>query len=232
MPAAAQTKPERPVYARVNTFGVFGAYSGNSSHFVLGYAQNRKLLGFGVAYNRTLKLGSNVIWQYSAEFLPVAMESDPVVHSVVRQETPTVEVFVSDFRQSAACVGSNLAYSDTLANGVTYSGTASVSCKRMWTVGEAFSPVGLQWNFRPRHRLQPIVIGHGGYMYSTQSIPIDFAGSFNFTFDLGAGVEFFWWNSRSIRADYRYHHISNHGTADTNPGIDNGVFQVTYAFGH
>jgi len=228
---AAQTKPENPFYARVNTFGVFGAYSADSSHFVLGYARNRKLLNIGVVYSRNLKLGSIVSWQYNVELLPVALESDPVVHSVVRQQTPTVEVFVSDFRQPSACVGSSLAYSNTLASGLTYSGTESTTCKRTWTVGEAFSPIGLQWNFRPRHRLQPVVIGHGGYMYSTQAIPVDYAGSFNFTFDLGAGLEFYRSNSRSIRADYRYHHISNHGTANTNPGIDNGVFQVTYAFG-
>ncbi len=229
--AAAQTKPEKPLYARVNTFGVFAAYSGDSSHFVLGYAQNRKLLEIGVAYNRRLKLGSIANWQYSAELLPVALESDPVTHIVDSQQTPTTQVFVSNFRQSAACVASSESYSDTLPNGVTFSGTVSTTCERTWTVGEAFSPVGFQWNFRPRHRLQPVVIGHGGYMYSSQPIPIDYAGSFNFTFDLGAGLEFYQSNSRSIRADYRYHHISNHDTADTNPGIDSGVFQVTYAFG-
>ncbi len=229
--ALAQTEPQAPIYSRVNTFGVFGAYSGDSSHMVLGYAQNRKLLGFGVVYGRRLKQGSIVNLQYNAEFLPVALESDPVTHTVVNQQTPTPEVFVSDFRQSAACVASSESYSDTLPNGVTYSGTVATTCKRMWTVGEAFSPLGLQWNFRPRHRLQPVVIAHGGYIYSSQTIPIDFAGSFNFTFDLGAGVEFYRWSSRSIRADYRYHHISNHETANANPGIDNGVFQVTYAFG-
>jgi opacity protein-like surface antigen len=229
--AMGQTPPEVPLYSRVNTFGVFGAYSGDSSHMVLGYAQNRKLLDIGVAYNRRLRLGSIVSWQYSAELLPVALESDPVTHYVLNQQTPTPGVLVSDFRQVAACVANSASYSDTLPNGVTFSGTVTTTCKRTWTVGEAFSPVGLQWNFRPRQRLQPVVIGHGGYMYSTQAIPTDDAGSFNFTFDLGAGLEFYLSNSRSIRADYRYHHISNHDTANDNPGIDNGIFQVTYAFG-
>jgi opacity protein-like surface antigen len=229
--AIGQTEAEIPLYSRVNTFGVFAAYSGDSSHMVLGYAQNRKLLNIGASYNRRLKLGSIVSWQYSAELLPVALESDPVTHFVDSQQTPTTEVFVSDFRQTAACVASSTNYSDTLPNGVTFSGTVTTTCKRTWTAGEAFSPVGLQWNFRPRHRLQPVVMGHGGYMYSTKVIPIDYAGSFNFTFDLGAGVEVYRSMTKSIRADYRYHHISNHDTASTNPGIDSGVFQVTYAFG-
>jgi opacity protein-like surface antigen len=68
-------------------------------------------------------------------------------------------------------------------------------------------------------------------MYSTQPIPLAQAGSFNFTFDLGAGVEIYRSTTRSIRAEYRFHHISNHNTAMENPGIDSGLFQVSYAFG-
>jgi opacity protein-like surface antigen len=219
-----------PIYARVNTFGVFGAYSGTSSHMVLGYAQNRKLLGFGLEYRRRLRLGRIANWQYSAELLPVAFESDPTVHIVLDQQTPIPLTLASTFRQSMACVPGVVSFSDT-TGGVTYSGTVTTTCGRTWTAGEAFSPVGLQWNFRPRHKLQPIVVTHGGYMYSSQEIPIEYAGSFNFTFDIGAGVEFYHSQTSSFRADYRYHHISNHGTADVNPGIDNGVLQITYAFG-
>ena len=79
--------------------------------------------------------------------------------------------------------------------------------------------------------MQPFFIGHGGYMYSTTPIPIAQAGSFNFTFDLGAGVELYRSKTRSVRAEYRYHHISNHDTALENPGIDNGLFQLTDSFG-
>jgi hypothetical protein len=68
-------------------------------------------------------------------------------------------------------------------------------------------------------------------MYSTQPIPVLNAGSFNFMFDFGVGVELFRSKTKSIRTEYRYHHISNHGTAIENPGIDNGLFQVTYSFG-
>ena len=215
----------------MNTFGVFGAFSGDSSHILLGGAQNRRLLDIGAVYSRRLRAGSIVNWQYDVELAPVALESDPVVHYVVNQQTPTAQVYINDYRQPEACVRFQSSYSDMLPNGVTYSGTITVTCTRIWTVGEAFSPVGMAWNFRPRHRLQPLVIGHGGYVYSSQAIPVDGAGAFNFTFDLGVGLEFYRSMGRSIRADYRYHHISNHDTANMNPGIDNGVFQLTYAFG-
>jgi opacity protein-like surface antigen len=137
---------------------------------------------------------------------------------------------VSSIPTVGSCTPS--AYSETF---VLSDGTETVdlvsTCTRRWVIGEAISPIGFQWNFMPRHKLQPIVTGHGGYMYSTQPIPTSDAGSFNFTFDIGAGFELYRSKGRSIRAEYRYHHISNHNTADTNPGIDNGVFQVTYSFG-
>jgi len=99
-------------------------------------------------------------------------------------------------------------------------------------MGEAISPLGMQWNFRATHKLQPILDSHGGYMYSAKEIPVDSAGSFNFTFDVGVGLEIYRTPTRSIRVEYRIHHISNGNTATRNPGIDNGLFQVTYSFGH
>jgi hypothetical protein len=68
-------------------------------------------------------------------------------------------------------------------------------------------------------------------MYTTHPIPADNAGSFNFTFDIGAGIELYRTATRSMRVEYRFHHISNAYTAQFNPGIDSGVFQFTYAFG-
>jgi opacity protein-like surface antigen len=235
--ASAQTSPPSPFYARANTFAVFGAYSGDSSHILMGNAENRKLLDFGVSFNRRLFLDRIVNWQYSGELLPVALESDPLGHVVNNQTSPTVATYSENlFYAELSCAPLTTSYNFTLPNQnggtTTYTGTETISCSgRQWTIGEAISPVGFQWNFLPRRKTQPFFSGHGGYMYSTRAIPLDSAGSFNFTFDLGAGVELYRSKTRSIRAEYRYHHISNHGTATANPGIDNGLFQLTYAFG-
>ncbi len=231
--ASAQSPIDGPYYARINTFGVFGAYSGDSSHILLGYAEQRRLVDIGVSYNRRLILGRHVNWQYSMELLPVALESDPLGYVVYNQVTPTTATISSSIGDPpVTCSSETSPYSFTLDNGVTYSGTATTFCSgRRWTIGEAMSPIGMQWNFWPRRKMQPFLEGHGGYMYSTQPIPIADAGSFNFTFDVGAGIELYRSKSRSIRAAYRYHHISNHNTAQENPGIDSGLFQVTYCFG-
>jgi opacity protein-like surface antigen len=231
---SAQVKSVAPYYARLNTFGVFSAYSGDSSHMLLGSAQNRKLLDFGAYYSHRLLINHIVNWQYNGELLPVALESDPVVHIVLNETSPNVQTTVLNDVQVSACSPALLSYNFDFSNQgttTTFSGTEVVTCTRQWTIGEGVSPVGFQWNFLPRHKTQPFLIGHGGYMYSTQPIPIPNAGSFNFTFDVGAGVELYRTRTKSIRAEYRFHHISNHNTANENPGIDNGLYQVTYSFG-
>jgi opacity protein-like surface antigen len=228
----AQSPDTSPWFGRKNTISFFAAYSNDSSHIFLGYAANRKLLDFGAGYNRRLFLNRIVNWQYSVEVLPVALESDPLEIETIQQTSPTVLNLTFNLgSQALTCTPQSTGYNVTTA-GVTYTGTESFSCSgRKWTIGEGISPIGFQWNFMTRQKMQPFLIGHGGYMYSTQPIPLSMAGSFNFTFDLGAGVEIYRNKTRSIRVEYRYHHISNHDTAMENPGIDNGLFQVSYAFG-
>jgi hypothetical protein len=232
--ATAQTPSENPYYARVNTIGIFTAYSNDSSHILLGNAEQRKLFDVGISYNRRIFLDRIVNWQYSGEILPVALEGDPQSRVVENQTYPTVATQVYNSQETlVSCAPYTQPYTQYLVNGTVYSsGTYTVSCAgRNWNIGEALSPVGMQWNFLPRLKTQPFFTGHGGYMYTTHPIPVASAGSFNFTFDLGAGIELYRSKTRSVRAEYRYHHISNHETAEQNPGIDNGLFQVTYSFG-
>jgi opacity protein-like surface antigen len=226
----AQTQPENPYYSRRNTYGLFVAYSNDSSHILLGDVEQRKLFNVGASYSRRLFQNRIVNWQYNAEILPVALESDPLDRRVEVMTSPLSATFTNSYQPYGACHNDSGSFTETV-QGTTYSYTYTDMCSRQWTIGEGMSPVGFQWNFLPRHKLQPVLIGHGGYMYSTQPIPVEGAGNFNFTFDLGVGLELYRSKTRSIRAEYRYHHISNHDTAAENPGIDNGLFQVTYAFG-
>lgn len=198
---------------------------------LLGEAENRKLIDIGASYGRRILLNRIVDWQYNGELLPVALESDPLSLFVVQQTSPSVSTTTTTGGPLISCTPRSDSYSYSI-NGVNYAGTETISCRgRQWTVGEGMSPVGFKWNFLPKHTTQPFFVGHGGYMYSTHPIPVSYAGSFNFTFDLGVGIELYRSHTRSLRAEYRYHHISNDNTATDNPGIDNGVFQVTYVFG-
>jgi len=230
-PAPAAGDSAAKIYARKNTFGIIGAYSWDSNHILLGEAERRMLVNIGVAYSRRLLLNRFVNWQYDGELLPVSLESDPLTYYVNQETSPVKGTYSGTLPDSpVTCAPLSAAYSYTIDN-VTYSGTETFGCSgRQWTIGEAMSPAGMQWNFLPTRKVQPIVVGHGGYLYTTRPIPVGGAGNFNFTFDIGAGIEIFRSKGRSIRAEYRYHHISNHETAALNPGIDNGLLQVTYCF--
>lgn len=93
-----------------------------------------------------------------------------------------------------------------------------------YSVGGGASPLGLQLNFRDKHRVQPYVAGHGGVLYFNKQVPEAASSQFNFAFSWEGGVE---WRARGrnwLRAGYRYHHLSNDSTGHFNPGIDSNVF--------
>lgn len=220
------------IHPRRNTLGIIGAYSWNSSHMLLGDAERRKLVNFGVSYSRRLLLTRAVDWQYDGEVLPVTLEGDPLTLYVDNQTSPTVTTTTAIGTPAVLCSPTIFDYKFTDPGDITYAGTETISCHgRQWTVGEAMSPVGMRLNLLPHRRLQPFFDGHGGYLYTTRPIPVPFAGSFNFTFDFGAGLEIYHKETQSIRVEYRFHHISNKDTASQNPGIDNGLLQFTYGFG-
>lgn len=226
----SQAVPERPTYTRLNTFGIFSEYSNNSSHILLGVSQNRKLFDIGASYSRRLILNRIVDGQYMVEFTPIVFESDPIWHitTQITLPPPAQTVSFNEFFANSCHPFTN-SYS-TIYKGITYSSTTTLTCQRQWTFGQGLSPLGFKLNFLPRHPIQPVVTLMGGYIFATRPIPVDDASSFNFTFSLGAGIEFYRSANRSIRAEYRLHHLSNAGIAD-DPGIDSQIIQVTYAFG-
>ncbi len=227
----AQTS-ESGVVSRRNTFGIYVEYSNDSSHIVMGRAEDRKLVALGGSYALRLWRSHVGDLRYIVEARPVLMESDPVMRDA-RTETwvpGSTYTTVSKTEPATACHPG--IFTQVLQfPGQTLDITDTDTCDRRWVFAQGFSPVGFQYGFRPGHRLQPLLTSTAGYIFSTTPIPVANAGSYNFTFDMGAGLEWFWTRNQSVQFEYRYHHISNHNTADANPGIDNGVFKLTYAFG-
>jgi opacity protein-like surface antigen len=234
---AAQAAPqEDQPYARVNSFGFLVAYSNDSSHMILGNVEQRKILNIGASYSRRLFLNHVVNWQYDGEILPVALDSDPVqtiTETITYNTNPpnTVSGTTSNPLANTRCTPVSETFTGTEGT-VTFMGTVVVTCTRRWVYGGGMSPIGFRWSFLPQRKVQPFLGGHGGFMESTQQIPINYAGTFNFTFDFDAGFEWYRTHSRSLRFEYRYHHISDHNLTTYNPGIDNSLFQVSYVFGH
>jgi Lipid A 3-O-deacylase (PagL) len=227
----AQTSESRPI-SRRNTFGIYVEYSNDSSHMVMGVAENRKLVALGGSYALRLWRSHVGDLRYIMEARPVLIESDPVerdAETLTIVPGPTLTGVLKTEPVRACRPGTSQQTQQGSAQTIYI--TDTITCDRRWVFAQGFSPVGFQYGFRPGRRFQPLLTSTAGYVFSTTPIPVPNAGSFNFTFDVGAGFEWFRTKSQSIQFEYRYHHISNHSTADANPGIDNGVFKLTYAFG-
>lgn len=220
-------------YGRRQTFAAFFDYSNDSSHIILGRSPNRKFTELGFQYEYRLKANRKFTWKYTAEFRPVIGESDLTAASVaILTSPPPTMTFINPPTATLLCVAGLQTFSFTDPNtGTFYSETVDTTCGRRWSYVEGLSPLGTRINFRPRSRWQPTASVLAGLLLSTKKIPIDSAGSFNFTFQLGAGLEYFRTPTQSIRLEYQLQHFSNGYTAPENPGVDNGLFKLTYTLG-
>ncbi len=231
VPAALAQLQDSATYGSKNTFGVFVDYSNDSSHIVLGSAEGRKFTELGFQYERRLIVTRNLVWKYTGEFRPLIAEGDlTTFETVVQTSPPPTITFVTTPTATPRCSPSSFNFSVPV-NGVLYAGTTAIECGRRWTYVEGLSPLGTRINLLPRKRWQPTGSILTGLLLSAKKIPIDTGGSFNFMFQVGAGVEYFRTSTQSMRLEYQLQHFSNAYTAQTNYGVDSGLFKFTYTFG-
>jgi opacity protein-like surface antigen len=220
-------------YGSKNTFAAFVDYSNDSSHIVLGNAEGRKFTELGFQYERRLRSSRHFVWKYTAEFRPLIAQGDlTVLETIVQTSPPPTQTTVLTPVASPQCrpFSQNFSFTNP-TTGVLEAGTAIINCGRRWTYAEGLSPLGTRINLLPHRRWQPTGSLLTGFLLSSKKIPVDSGGSFNFTFQFGAGVEYFRTPSQSIRLEYQIQHFSNADTAPTNYGVDNGLFKLTYTFG-
>jgi len=231
--AFAQATSDEPVYGRRQTFAAFFDYSNDSSHIVLGRSPDRKFTDLGFQYEYRVLGRRHYVWKYAGEFRPLIVESDLTSSAVVTfTSPPPMTTFAVPAAATLSCRDGTTGYSVVDPNtGILYSETVETSCGRRWTYMEGLSPLGSRINVFPHSRWQPTASVLAGFLLSAKRIPVDTAGSFNFMFEFGAGLEYFRTPSQSMRVEYQVQHFSNASTADSNPGVDNGLFKLTYTFG-
>jgi hypothetical protein len=233
LPAASAQTADSTTFGSKNTFSPFVEYSNDSSHIVLGRATDRKFTALGLQYEHRMLSNHIINLYYAAEFRPLILESDPVQKISETVESPTLTTtFSANPMAVTNCV--NLTENLTLfdpSTGEIVLVSLKEACSRRWTYAQGLSPFGTRINLFPHHRLQPTGSLLAGYMLSAKRIPIDTAGSFNFTFEIGAGLEYFLSPKRSVRFEYQVQHFSNAYTANSNPGVDSGLFKLSYTFG-
>jgi opacity protein-like surface antigen len=100
--------------------------------------------------------------------------------------------------------------------------------QRVYAYGAGGSPIGAQVNFLHGRRIQPFLTSGGGFLYFNRQM--FGATQFNFTAQLGAGVQVFTSRHHSIDFGYKYHHISNANLGHINPGMDSHLVFVGVSF--
>lgn len=218
----------RATWTHKYDLGVFGEYSSTSSHMWLGYARKRKLAGLGGSLAWRLVNRHSFELAYLVEVRPLLMESDPMLVSMTN---PQLGAFT--FNPPLVVVDPlNPVLFNVIEPGgdsVTYPWTANYS--RRWTYTGGASPFGIKLNGFTHRRIQPEVTGNGGFLISPRDIPVENSSSFNFTFELGAGLQWYRTATQSIQAEIRYHHLSNGDLGTANPGVDSVLWKATYSFG-
>jgi len=236
----AQTwTPESPtaLYPPRRTIGVFGEYSPNSSHIILGVARKREFYSLGVAFTERLATRRAFTLSYLAEIRPFTLWSDPILKSLTAVYTsppPThsVNVFLNQQPPVLDTYPHSEAFQYTdVYTGIFYQGTQYFNYGRRYLYAGGLSPLGLKINLRPQARFQPVITGTGGFQASFRDLPTFDTSAFNFTFSVGAGLEWYQTETRSLRVEYRVHHLSNAAIGATNPGTDSQVIQATWSWG-
>lgn len=110
----------------------------------------------------------------------------------------------------------NLAANYTLSNADGYQ-SATYS-------GFGLTPIGFQFNINRNNVVQPFFKSSAGFILFKKPFPDERGTQFNFTLELGGGVEFMLTPNISLTAGYKYHHMSNGQFGQINPGVDSNIF--------
>jgi uncharacterized repeat protein (TIGR01451 family) len=122
-----------------------------------------------------------------------------------------------------------LSYPDVNPVFIDRPGQIPVSATRRNVFGGGLSPIGLQLYFRPQDRIKPFVSTSGGFIFFNEQVPRLNGARFNFTYDVGGGVQVFRDSRRAFTFGYKYQRLSNGGRALNNPGFNGNVFSFGYS---
>jgi lipid A 3-O-deacylase len=81
------------------------------------------------------------------------------------------------------------------------------------------------FTFTAMERVQPYVLGGGGFIYTDADIP-GLGSKYNGDYQAGVGILYRLGTNYSLNAEYRYHHISNFNTKEPNDPLNSSKFLI------
>lgn len=96
--------------------------------------------------------------------------------------------------------------------------------------GAGVSPLGLKLNFGQESWIKPFLAASVGFFYFQEDVPVPRSSRFNFTPEVGLGVQLFVNPKWAATLGYKLHHMSNANTGRSNPGVDSHVFYAGLSF--
>jgi len=95
--------------------------------------------------------------------------------------------------------------------------------------GAGLSPLGFKINFAQESWIKPFVATSVGVLYFVDDVPVPRSSRFNFTPEIGLGVQFFLTPKNAMTLGYKFHHMSNANTGRSNPGMDSHVIYAGFS---
>jgi hypothetical protein len=81
------------------------------------------------------------------------------------------------------------------------------------------------WKFTAPERITPYIFAGGGVLYVDLGLP-SMGNRLDFSYQGGTGVQYFIRKNLALMAEYRYHHISNAGTAEPNEPLNSSKILI------
>jgi len=108
--------------------------------------------------------------------------------------------------------------------------TARIDRKKETRYAFGVSPFGLQFNLRPKKKVQPFIGMSLAALAFKKVTPNDLGRRLNFGTEFGAGIEYRLPKKRAVTFGYKFYHISNASLGEINPGYDAQLFYIGYTF--
>ena len=221
-PAAVRAQPPvTPVTPRADTaaaarshssrqgFEVWAGLARRSPRLgVLGNAPARSLALTAVRWTHRVRDGRTLALDYTADVIPAAFLSPPDTGARGAGGAYPGGSYCTPQQQTCALAA---------LGGPFRAGSA---------YGAGASPFGLTATFRPRRRVQPTLGATGGFLWFDRREPTAEAARFNFTATAEAGVRLVIASGAGVALTYRFHHLSNAGTARDNPAVASHVLSA------